>query len=117
MWNHALVSDEQVLAEIGARLSAARLGRNLTQASLARDAGVSKRTLERLEAGHSVQLTSFVRVLRALDLLAGLAALLPSARPGPIELLETGGKPRQRASGDREGSEAPEVPWRWGDDA
>lgn len=110
-------SDDTVLAEIGDRIAAARLSRNLTQAALARDAGVSKRTLERLEAGESAQLTSFLRVLRALDLLGGLEALLPPARPGPIELLEAGGQPRRRASGSRTEHEPPDEPWRWGDDA
>ncbi|MFW6089888.1 MAG: helix-turn-helix transcriptional regulator [Gemmatimonadota bacterium] len=110
-------TDDAILAEIGARLSAARLARNLTQAALARDAGVSKRTVERLEAGESAQLTSFLRLLRALDLLEGLDALLPPARPGPIELLEAGGRPRQRASGERGASApAPDEPWSWGDD-
>lgn len=105
-------TDDSILEEIGTRLSAARLARNLTQADLARDAGISKRTLERLEAGESAQLTSFIRLLRALDLIEGLGALLPAARPGPIELLEAGGKPRQRASGDEVSGE----PWSWGDD-
>ena len=113
------VSDETILADIGDRLAAARLSRNLTQAALARDAGISKRTIERLEAGMSVQLTSLIRVLRALDLLAGLDALLPPSRPGPIELLEAGGKPRQRASGERAGAadaDQPAEPWSWGDE-
>lgn len=109
-------TDEAILAAIGDRLGAARLSRNLTQAALARDAGVSKRTVERMEAGESVQLTSFLRVLRALELLEGLEALLPPARPGPMELLRAGGQPRQRASGGepvgRSGG-----PWRWGDEA
>jgi len=116
MNRHFLASDEAILAEIGDRVAAARLSRNLTQAALARDAGVSKRTLERLEAGESAQLTSLLRVLRALDLLGGLDALLPPPRPGPIELLEAGGRPRQRASGSRAEQETPGEPWRWDDD-
>ncbi|MFW6084048.1 MAG: helix-turn-helix domain-containing protein [Gemmatimonadota bacterium] len=109
-------ADDAILAEIGDRLAAARLSRNLTQAALARDAGISKRTLERLEAGESAQLTSFLRVLRALGRLDGLDALLPPPRPGPIELLEAGGQPRRRASGSRADPGPPDEPWRWGDD-
>lgn len=110
-------ADEAILAEMGERLAAARLARNMTQAALARNAGISKRTLERLEAGESAQLTSFLRLLRALDLLEGLDALLPSARPGPIELLEAGGRPRHRATGERAAASETEEPWHWGDDA
>lgn len=109
-------TDEAVLAEIGERLSAARLARNLTQAALASDAGISKRTLERMEAGESAQLTSFLRVLRALDLLEGLEALLPPARPEPMELLRAGGHARQRAS-PSESEAGPDEPWSWGEDA
>ena len=40
------LSDEAILREVGGRLAAARLARNLTQAALADAAGVSKRTVE-----------------------------------------------------------------------
>lgn len=108
-------TDDSVLEEIGSRLSAVRLSRDLTQAELAHAAGVSKRTVERMEAGKSVQLTSFIRLLRALELLDGLGALLPPPRPGPMELLRNQGKPPQRAS--RSGSPSPQEPWTWGEDA
>lgn len=107
-------TDDAVLAELGSRIEAARLARNLTQARLAHEAGVSKRTLERIEAGHSAQLTSFIRVLRALDLLERLEEALPPAEPGPMDLLRGGGEPRERASGK---PPTPEEPWRWGDES
>lgn len=107
-------TDEAILAELGTRLSSARISRELTQAQLARAAGVSKRTVERMEAGQSAQLTSFIRVLRALELLEGLESLLPPPRPGPMELLRLAGKPPQRASGSHEPSGEP---WRWGEES
>jgi transcriptional regulator with XRE-family HTH domain len=106
-------NDEAVLAELGSRLGSVRLARNLTQAELAKEAGVSKRTLERIEAGQSAQLTNFIRVLRSLDLLERLELLLPPAQPGPMDVLLRAGKPPQRASG-RESS--PQKPWTWADD-
>ena len=45
------LTDEAILRLLGARLSGTRLERNLTQATLAEQAGVSKRTVERLEGG------------------------------------------------------------------
>lgn len=107
-------TDESVLAELGARLSSERLSRNLTQAELAHDAGVSKRTVERIEAGQSAQLTSFIRILRALHLLSGLEQLLPPPQPGPMDLLRRRGKTPQRASG---GSALPDEPWTWADES
>ena len=63
-------TDEAVLAEFGNRLATLRLERNLTQSQLAREAGVSKPTLQRMESGAvATQLSSFLRVCRALGLL------------------------------------------------
>ena len=107
------LTDEAICREIGERLSRRRLEFGLTQAEIARQAGVAKRTLERLEAGGSVQLTTLVRVLRVLDLLSALERALPSAQPRPLELIRKQGKPRQRASKRRQGSEKP---WTWADD-
>ncbi len=72
-------TDLAILSEIGERVSRRRLGRNFTQAKLADVAGVSKRTIERLEKGESVQMTSFVQILRALDLVDQLDGLVPRA--------------------------------------
>lgn len=107
------LTDAASLAEIGARLSHRRLELQWTQAELAAQAGVAKRTLERLETGASVQTSSLVRILRALDLLASLGRAIPEAKPTPMELLEQRGKPRQRASKSRRRRSAAGQPWTW----
>ena len=58
MTTHFLQSDGAVLNLLGERLGRHRLDHNLTQADLAAAAGVSKRTVERLEAGGSTQLSN-----------------------------------------------------------
>jgi len=107
-------TDEAILAELGERLSAARLTRDLTQAQLADDAGVSKRTVERIESGRSAQLTSFIRILRTLGLLDGLESFLPPPSPSPMELLKRAGKPPRRATGKSTSSGRP---WSWADES
>jgi transcriptional regulator with XRE-family HTH domain len=117
-------SDEAVLAEIGTRLARARLERNLTQAALAAEAGVSRSTIKRLEAGGSSQLANLIRVLRALGWLGNLAALFPAASIRPLQALERDGARRRRASSKRSSgdstkdSAAPETSggWSWGDE-
>jgi transcriptional regulator with XRE-family HTH domain len=111
-----LLTDDTVLIELGERLGRQRLSRNLTQAQLAEAAGVSKRTIERTEAGESTQLANFVRILRALDLLDGFDTLVPPPLPSPLAQLKLHGKQRRRASGVRE-PEPPARPWTWDDDA
>lgn len=108
-------SDPHVLAELGARLARLRLDRNLTQDQLAREAGISKRTLLRLEQGQSSQLTNFVRVLRALQLLDGLVALVPAPATSPLAQLAARQPQRRRASA-RAKTPAPKAAWTWGDE-
>ncbi len=110
-----LLSDDAILAELGERLSRHRIDRQLTQAQLAEQAGVSKRTVERIEAGSSAQLSSLIRVLRVLELLPNLNQLIPEAGARPMDLLQRKGKPRQRASRKTRQQTGGE-PWSWGDD-
>lgn len=107
-------SDETVLRELGSRLSRTRLERNLSQEQLANEAGVGKSTVERIEAGREVKLTSFVRILRALGQLEDLDRLIPEPLPSPIERIRMQGRRRQRATQarDREGADEA-APWRW----
>jgi len=54
---------EVVLNEMGERLARIRLDRNLTQAQQATQAGVSRRSVERLEAGTvGTQSPGFIRL-------------------------------------------------------
>jgi len=106
------LTNEAILQELGERLAGARLERNLTQAALAEEAGVAKRTVERLESGQAAtQLSGFVRVCRALGLLERLDALVPEGTASPIAQLQ--GRKRQRATGHKAPAAAKK--WTWGD--
>ncbi|MBP6422392.1 MAG: helix-turn-helix domain-containing protein [Propionivibrio sp.] len=107
-----LLTDDAVLAELGARIAGRRVELQLTQAAVADQAGIAKRTLERMEAGQTSQLSTLVRVLRVLDAASGLDRLIPESGPRPMDLLKQKGKVRQRASG--KGAEQATVkPWQW----
>lgn len=106
-----LMSDEAILQEMGKRLTRYRIDQQLTQSALAQEAGISKRTVERIEAGTSTQVSSLVRVLRVLDLLPGLEALAPDPGIRPMDLLQKKGRYRVRAS-----SPAVESPPAWTED-
>ncbi len=108
------LGDDATLRELGERLARTRLQRGATQATLAREAGVSKRTLERIEAGRGGQVTSLIRVLRALGLLGGLEALVPAPGPSPMELLARRGAERKRAPRTR--APGAGAAWTWGDE-
>ena len=111
-------TDNTILEELGERLARSRLNRNLTQAQLANEAGVSKRTVERIEAGHSTQLSNLIRVFRALGLLANFNLLIPEPIPSPIERLKLRGRVRERASASSRTTlkELPTDEWTGGDE-
>jgi transcriptional regulator with XRE-family HTH domain len=93
------LTDGAALEEFGTRIAAARLRRNLPQVALAREAGVSRNTVDRLERGISVDLKLLVRVLRALSMLDTFLAAIPPDEPSPMSLLEAHGHKRRRARG------------------
>ncbi len=111
------LTDERILEEVGERLTGARLTRNLTQAALAEQAGLSKRTIERLESGEvATQLSGFLRVCRTLGLLERFENLVPEAVTSPMEQLKMQGRKRRRAAGRKAVSAEPKK-WTWGESA
>jgi transcriptional regulator with XRE-family HTH domain len=112
------LSDDAILREIGSRLAAARLLQNLTQSALAEAAGLSKRTVERLESGEvAARLSGLVRVCRALDMTDRLEALVPSPTMSPVAQLRLAGRRRKRASGRRGPTTSMKKKWTWGDES
>jgi transcriptional regulator with XRE-family HTH domain len=115
---HAELTDTAVLQELGIRLERRRIDAGLTQAALADQAGISKRTLERIEAGHSTDLIMLIRTLRTLQLFDGLENLIPDLPQSPIALLRRRGHERKRVGRPRKASEhaaerTSSRPWKW----
>ncbi len=109
------LSDDAVLKEIGNRITQYRLNQDKTQAALAKEAGISNRTMARVEHGDSVQASSIIRILRALQLVENLDALIPAPAVSPVQQLKMQGKQRQRAS-SKPAKLKKEAPWSWGDE-
>jgi transcriptional regulator with XRE-family HTH domain len=111
------LTDASILEELGERLAGARLRRNLTQAALADQAGVSKRTVERLESGAvGTQLSGFLRVCRVLGLVEHIEGFIPEEVASPMEQLKRQGGKRRRASGKKT-APAESGKWTWGEEA
>ena len=112
-----LITDTALLTLLGTRITTTRIDRNLTQSNLAKQAGISKRTLERMENGEMVQLTTFLRVLRVLELLNGIDLLLPLQPLHPLEMIKRQGKKRLRVVPSRKEKKDPTAnAWKWGDE-
>jgi transcriptional regulator with XRE-family HTH domain len=112
------LADQSLLEELGTRLARRRIDAGLTQAALAEEAGVAKRTVERVESGHGAELLTVIRLLRILRLIEGFEALVPEQPPSPLALLKRRGRARRRVSHARTpGATArqrpPRKPWTW----
>jgi transcriptional regulator with XRE-family HTH domain len=104
----------QIEAALCERLESIRLSRNMTQQQLAKEAGVSPRTIGRLANGQGVSLDTFIRVLTALRIQQSLESLLPDPTVRPIERVGAAARERKRA---RPVQLSPEPPaWAWGDE-
>ena len=79
-------SSAAIASALCKHLEEIRLSKNISQAELAKQAGVSRSTMTRIADGQSVSLDSFIRVIKALGLADHLATLLPDPRVRPVEL-------------------------------
>lgn len=82
-------TDQAILQEFGARIKAARVQKNYTQAQLAEKAGIGRRTLQTFENGEGGNFTTFIQLIRALGFVDQLSSLLePIDQISPLELLK-----------------------------
>lgn len=108
------MSDDAILNELGGRIAQIRLNKNITQESLAMEAGVSVPTIKRIEQGRSASFTNFIRILRALKHLDNLELVIPEPPVSPMMKMRMKGKKRARASLKKK-EETSKQPWTWGD--
>jgi DNA-binding XRE family transcriptional regulator len=105
---------QAALEELARRITQRRIERGLTQAQAAEQAGVGKRTIERIEGGCDTQLTTLIRLLRILDLSDRLDQLIPESTISPMEILKGRSRPPKRAK--RKQAAKTREPWKWGDE-
>jgi len=110
----SVATSSQVEVVLCKRLEGIRLSRNITQQKLAEEAGISTRTIGRLEKGQGVSLDTFIRVLKALRIQYGLESLLPDPSVRPIERIGANSKERRRARPAL--TEEEHSSWSWGDE-
>ncbi len=81
---NVLIPDKDILQELGRRLKQLRKQRGLNQDELATAAGMGVATLRRIEDGSDSQLGSWIKLMKALQLLHGLDALMPENFNSPM---------------------------------
>lgn len=119
--DYQLASPEQSIQFLGHQLEQLRLSKNLSQTAVAANAGVSRRTITRMEAGATVSLDTFIRVLKVYEVADRLTTLFPAQSVRPMERVKLGGKQRKRASSGAKTNQnsmtkSKQEPWSWGDE-
>lgn len=108
------MAPQSVVEELTGRLARFRIESRITQAQLAEQAGVSKRTIERIENGCDTQLTTLIRLLQALGLADRLNQLVPEPSASPMDMLRGETAPPKRAR--RKKAAKTDKRWKWGDE-
>lgn len=83
-----LLKDENVVEQLGKELRRMRLSGNLSQAEVAKRAGLDRTTVVKLEAGRAATLLTVVQVLRAMDWLDVLDGFHEEPQLTPYQLVE-----------------------------
>ncbi|MBI3560351.1 MAG: helix-turn-helix transcriptional regulator [Gammaproteobacteria bacterium] len=106
------LSDTRLEQELGHRLKALRLRKNITQSTLAQATGLSLNAIKALESGRS-KLSTLVAVLRELRALEQLDNFIPQVSISPLQLAKAQGRARQRASGEHSKEKSPGSRLEW----
>lgn len=92
------MTDNEVIAELGARLRALRIGRDLSIADLAERARLNYKTVQGAESGGNPRLGTVVRLLRVLGRLGALETFVPPVTISPLDAVARGAMPRKRVA-------------------
>lgn len=107
-------NNQRIMVELGERLKDNRILMPLTQKEMAERAGVSLRTVERIENGENVKIENILNYLRALNIIQNLEVVIPEQKVMPTDIHDNG-KKRSRATSAKKQKESNNE-WKWGDE-
>lgn len=99
-------SPEELALSLGENIRRLRLQKNLTQYSLAAQAGVSMTALRHLESGQGANLGTLIRVVRSLDKQEWLLGLAPRITIDPLRMTRSRAARRRARGNKRHGEQA-----------
>lgn len=110
--NTDYVDEKEILLDIGKRIRAKRIEKNITQSDFANKCGISVATLTRIENGDDTKLSNIIRILAELGLSENIDLLIPRSQPDFKEIFVKGEKVKQRATKKKTATGL----WIWGED-
>jgi len=110
------LDDTAMLKELGRRIAFLRVSARMKQEDLSEKAGISRYALSRLENGAGgIRLESFLAVLRCLNVLNRMTAVLPEPALTPLQLAELERKGLRQSMSKRVRTRHQHTVRMWGD--
>ena len=116
------LSSERIEELIYEQLESIRIQKNISQTELAESAGISRRTISRMENGQGISFNTFIRIMQAFHLTDRLSALFATEAEqiSPVDRVQEKRKSvRYRASGKRKkksSNKKSDQRWEWDDE-
>ncbi len=104
------VPEDEILKEFAKRLARMRKAQGYSQTEFAKEAGIGVATLRRIEGGQDSQFETWLKILKALDRVTALDALLPETFNSPMAEALAGKSRKRKKSSTSSGIV-------WGDEA
>ena len=79
-----ITPESEILKELGTRLARVRKQQGFSQTRLAEKAGVGVATIRRIELGHDSQMESWLKLMKSLQMITAIDALLPETYRSPM---------------------------------
>lgn len=115
----SLASSDQIEVALYEQIASYRLENNISQKQLADEAGVSVRTIKRMESGKGISVDTLVRVLKALNLAENIDLLIPESGIRPLDRVDEQPSSAEPASPSARQRARPQKkqkivePWTW----
>lgn len=110
------LSSQAALSDLGSKLKTYRIYRGLTQEDLAEKTGVSRRSIQYMENGRDINLTTLIKVLMAFGLDSNLELLVPDSNRRPSFFVKNKGVIPQRARASKQTKQTVKKAFKWGDE-
>lgn len=101
--NWVAMNDRAIINAIGEYIKHVRLEQNKTQARVAKEAGINRWTVSQIEHGESITLSTFIQILRVLDMLNLLSVFTIEEKISPVQYAKLKEKKRLRAKSNKKG--------------
>lgn len=110
MENIIWLADPEVIKKIGDKIKEYRLEMDMAQKDLAKKAGLSLATVQKIERGGGGTIANLVRVLRVTGRLQALEPFMEERRITPLEYSRMMGKTHTRKRAGRHGKNTDDNP-------